>query len=61
MSSAELDISQLSDSERSALDTYIAVTGQEPSEAIPLLRRSQWNVQVWQISYVTNQLSDSCS
>lgn len=50
MSSSELGISQLSDSERSALDTYIAVTGQEPSEAIPLLRRSQWNVQVWQIS-----------
>ncbi|KAB8225951.1 hypothetical protein BDV33DRAFT_187270 [Aspergillus novoparasiticus] len=46
MSSSELDISQLSDSERSALDTYIAVTGQEPSEAIPLLRRSQWNVQI---------------
>ncbi|RAL05319.1 clathrin-mediated endocytosis regulator UBX3 [Aspergillus ibericus CBS 121593] len=46
MSSSGLDISELSDSERSALETYIAVTGQEHSEAIPLLRRSQWNVQI---------------
>ena len=46
MSTSGLDISQLSDSERSALETYTAVTGQEHLEAIPLLRRSQWNVQV---------------
>lgn len=46
MSSPELDVAQLSDGERSALDTYTAVTGQELSQAIPLLRRSQWNVQV---------------
>ncbi|BDD57377.1 hypothetical protein MPDQ_005500 [Monascus purpureus] len=46
MSSPELDVAQLSDSERSALDTYTAVTGQELSQAIPLLRRSQWNVQI---------------
>lgn len=46
MSSSGLDISQLSDSERTSLETYIAVTGQEPLEAIPLLRRSEWNVQV---------------
>ncbi|PWY84089.1 UBX domain protein [Aspergillus eucalypticola CBS 122712] len=46
MSTSGLDISQLSDSERSALETYTAVTGQEHSEAIPLLRRSQWNVQI---------------
>lgn len=46
MSSPGIDVSQLSDSERSALETYTAVTGQEPSAAIPLLRRSEWNVQV---------------
>lgn len=46
MSSPGIDISQLSDSEKSSLETYTAVTGQEPSEAIPLLRRSEWNVQV---------------
>ena len=37
---------QLSPSQQDALQTYLAVTGQEPSDAIPLLRRSEWNVQV---------------
>ena len=46
MSSSGIDISQLADSERAALETYTAVTSQDVSEAIPLLRRSQWNVQV---------------
>jgi FAS-associated factor 2 len=44
--SSGVDVSQLSDSEKTALDTYTAVTGQEPSAAVPLLRRSEWNVQV---------------
>lgn len=48
MSSPDIDVSQLSESEKSALDTYTAVTSQDISEAIPLLRRSQWNVQVSQ-------------
>lgn len=46
MSAADLDLDQLSPSERTALETYTTVTGQEPAEAITLLRRSQWNVQV---------------
>ena len=46
MSSHESGIDRLSENERSALETYTAVTSQEPAEAIPLLRRSQWNVQV---------------
>lgn len=54
MSSSGIDVSQLSDSERAALDTYTAVTGQEISDAIPLLRRSQWNVQV---SYRSSEYS----
>lgn len=56
MSSSDIDVSQLSDSERTALDTYTAVTSQDISEAIPLLRRSQWNVQVSQCS-VSNKSS----
>ncbi|KAL4871206.1 hypothetical protein BDV12DRAFT_164395 [Aspergillus spectabilis] len=40
------DISELSDTQRSALETYTTVTGQEPVEAIALLTRSQWNVQI---------------
>lgn len=46
MSAADLDLDQLSPSERTALETYTTVTGQEPADAITLLRRSQWNVQV---------------
>ncbi|OJJ45648.1 hypothetical protein ASPZODRAFT_143534 [Penicilliopsis zonata CBS 506.65] len=46
MSAAETEIGQLSEREQEALHTYTAVTGQEPSEAIALLRRSQWNVQI---------------
>ncbi|KAI9932039.1 hypothetical protein ASPWEDRAFT_111192 [Aspergillus wentii DTO 134E9] len=46
MSSSDVDIDRLTDSEKAALETYTAVTGQEPSEAIPLLRRSQWNIQI---------------
>jgi FAS-associated factor 2 len=46
MSADEVDLDQLSESERSALEQYTSVTGQDLAEAIPLLRRSQWNVQV---------------
>ncbi|KAL8912686.1 MAG: hypothetical protein Q9171_002319 [Xanthocarpia ochracea] len=38
--------SQLSESQQEALGTFTAVTNQEPSAAIPLLERSQWNVQI---------------
>lgn len=46
MSAADADLDRLSTSERAALETYITVTGQAPPEAVPLLRRSEWNVQV---------------
>lgn len=46
MTSPDSDISSLSESQQLALGTYTSVTNQEPSEAIPLLRRSEWNVQV---------------
>lgn len=46
MSHPEVDLDQLSDSEKTALEMFMAVTSQDPAEAIPLLRRSQWNVQV---------------
>ena len=41
------DISQLSESQQAALQTYTSVTDQDPIAAIPLLQRSEWNVQVW--------------
>lgn len=40
------DIGELSSTQQEALQTYMNVTGQEPDAAIPLLQRSQWNVQV---------------
>ncbi|KAL2220798.1 UBX domain protein [Thermoascus aurantiacus ATCC 26904] len=46
MPADEIDIAQLSESEQAALQTYTTITGQEPAAAIPLLRRSQWNVQI---------------
>ncbi|KJK85699.1 hypothetical protein H633G_10462 [Metarhizium anisopliae BRIP 53284] len=40
------DVEQLSTTQQEALQQYIQVTNQEPKEAIPLLQRSQWNVQI---------------
>ena len=46
MAGEDFDSSQLSESQQEALGTYTAVTNQEPSAAVALLERSQWNVQV---------------
>jgi FAS-associated factor 2 len=46
MAEADIDLGQLSSSQQEALDQYTQVTNQEVSDAIPLLRRSEWNVQV---------------
>ncbi|MCJ1304633.1 hypothetical protein MMC08_007446, partial [Hypocenomyce scalaris] len=46
MASSGADIGQLTESQQLALQTYTSVTDQEPSAAIPLLQRSQWNVQI---------------
>ena len=43
---SKTDIADLSPDQQSALDQYIAVTNQEVEAAIPILARSQWNVQV---------------
>jgi FAS-associated factor 2 len=46
MANPEIDIGQLSESQRLALEQYIAMTNQEVEAAVPLLQRSLWNVQV---------------
>lgn len=46
MADSDFDPGQLSESQQEALGTYTAVTNQEPSAAVRLLDRSQWNVQV---------------
>lgn len=45
-SDSAFDIGQLSSERQQALQQYTDVTGQEITDAIPLLERSQWNVQV---------------
>jgi FAS-associated factor 2 len=40
------DISQLSATQQEALQTYTAVTDQDPLAAIPILQRAEWNVQI---------------
>ncbi|KAH6973400.1 hypothetical protein BKA56DRAFT_491292 [Ilyonectria sp. MPI-CAGE-AT-0026] len=46
MAEDEFDLGQLSTSQQDALNQYTQVTNQELNEAIPLLRRSEWNVQI---------------
>ncbi|KAK4161445.1 hypothetical protein QBC43DRAFT_346616 [Cladorrhinum sp. PSN259] len=43
---ADFDISELSSVQQNALQQYIDVTGQSIAEAVPLLERSQWNVNI---------------
>ncbi|CAN8100036.1 unnamed protein product [Discula destructiva] len=45
-SGADFDPAQLSESQQEALQQYIALTNQEAKNAVPLLQRSQWNVQI---------------
>lgn len=46
MASSEADLARLTQSQQLALQTYISVTNQDPAASIPLLERSEWNVQV---------------
>ena len=55
MSNQDFDAMQLNESQQLALGTYTSVTNQEPSAAVPLLQRSEWNVQVQHSSYCARQ------
>ncbi|KAG9234503.1 hypothetical protein BJ875DRAFT_441229 [Amylocarpus encephaloides] len=46
MAAPEIDISQLSEAQQLALQQYTSVTDQDIQAAVPLLRRSQWNVEI---------------
>lgn len=46
MADVGVDVGQLSPSQQEALQQYTQVTNQELKDAVPLLERSQWNVQV---------------
>lgn len=60
MAEAEVDLGQLSSSQQEALQQYTAVTAQELNEAIPLLQRSQWNVQVGVEAALTDSTMLTC-
>ncbi|KAI0458473.1 UBX domain-containing protein [Xylaria acuta] len=45
-SDAGIDISHLSADQQAALEQYTQVTAQDIKDAVPLLERSQWNVQI---------------
>lgn len=57
-SSDDSDISNLTTSQQEALQQFVAVTDQNIAQAIPILRRSEWNVQV-RIKLLTTSKSDS--
>jgi hypothetical protein len=46
MADADFDVGQLSAPQQEALQQYVGVTNQEIKDALPLLERSQLNVQV---------------
>lgn len=46
MATEEPNTRQLSEPQKLALEQYRAVTDQDVGAAIPLLQRSQWNVEV---------------
>lgn len=46
MADAGVDIAQLTEDQQLALQQFTAVTNQEVKDAVPLLQRCQWNVQV---------------
>lgn len=43
---ADVNVEELSSSQQEALQQYIQVTDQDVAEAVPILQRSQWNVQI---------------
>ena len=45
-SGAGVNISQLTADQRAALEQYTQLTAQDAKDAVPLLERSQWNVQI---------------
>lgn len=43
---SEVDLEHLTPIQQEALQQYLDVTSQDIKDAVPLLQRSQWNVQV---------------
>lgn len=60
MADADVDVGQLSASQRDALEQYTQVTNQGLAAAVPLLQRSQWNVQVFALGAREARLIATC-
>ncbi|QPC70198.1 hypothetical protein HYE68_000950 [Fusarium pseudograminearum] len=58
MDESEIDLGQLSSTQQEALNQYTQVTNQEVNEAIPLLRRSEWNVQIAIAKFFDGETAD---
>ncbi|KAI1019667.1 hypothetical protein LB504_009360 [Fusarium proliferatum] len=58
MAEGDMDLGQLSTTQQEALDQYTQVTNQEIGEAIPLLRRSEWNVQIAIAKFFDGEVAD---
>ncbi|KAI5783605.1 hypothetical protein EDC01DRAFT_212884 [Geopyxis carbonaria] len=52
------DLSQLTDREREALHQYTSVTAQDVALAVPLLRRSQWSVEIAIAKFFDGETAD---
>ena len=46
MAHSQSSIDQLNPAQQAALQTYLSVTNQDLTSAVPLLQRSEWNVNV---------------
>ncbi|RPB23224.1 hypothetical protein L211DRAFT_825514 [Terfezia boudieri ATCC MYA-4762] len=57
-SSLDADLSQLTPSQQEALQQFTAVTALLPSAALPILRRSQWNVQIAIAKFFDGETAD---
>lgn len=51
-----MDLGQLNETQQLALQQFTAVTDQEVEAAIPVLQRSQWNVEVWTSQVATTSI-----
>jgi hypothetical protein len=58
MAEEESDISQLSAEQQLALQQYVAVTDQDLTQALPLLKRCEWNIQVRENSEYVQEHAD---
>lgn len=55
---SDLSLDQLSEAQRLALEQFTSVTAQDSAEAIPILQRSQWNVEIAITKFFDGETAD---